>query len=91
MSMSEFVSASQWEAHMSEGKATVYTIAGSLQEIRMLPHEFDRLQKLQRQGLTGKELIHEVLTDDWGAPPRYVDFSGYDSNGNKVSVRVEYE
>jgi hypothetical protein len=43
-------------------------------------HEFAKgaeflldVSSLQAQGLSGKQLIHRLLKDDWAAPPRVVE------------------
>ena len=32
----------------------------------------NKLTELQSRGLEGKTLIHSLIGDDWGPPPRYV-------------------
>lgn len=54
------------------------------------PELLDRLRDLDAQGLGGRRLIHELLTDDWGAPPVYVDIAGTDDAGQAVDVRIPY-
>lgn len=48
------------------------------------------LRDLQAQGLEGKQLIHQLLTDDWGAPPVFIDITGIDETGSAVEVRIPY-
>lgn len=49
-----------------------------------------RLDTLRNQGYEGKELVHELITDDWGAPPVYVDITGTTSKGTIINVRIPY-
>ena len=34
-----------------------------------------QLHRLQAEGYEGRALIHALLTDDWGAPPRFVELT----------------
>ncbi|NCT83296.1 MAG: hypothetical protein GXC94_09145 [Comamonadaceae bacterium] len=49
-----------------------------------------KLVYLQAQGLEGKQLVHQLLNDDWGAPPVYIDITGADDTGHPVEVRIPY-
>jgi hypothetical protein len=48
------------------------------------------LRSLQSQGLGGKNLVHELLTDDWGAPPTVVVISWKSADGKYVEERISY-
>jgi hypothetical protein len=38
----------------------------------------------------GKEMIHEMITDDWGAPPRSLVIEGTADDGKQVVISVPY-
>ena len=71
------------------------TVTARLVDGSIEPFEFDadfltQLSELQAQGLTGKRLIHALITDDWGAPPLYVEISGTTSAGEQVNLKLHY-
>lgn len=49
-----------------------HLVDGGLLRFNAAPGLLAKLERLQLQGLRGQELIHELLTDDWGAPPTFV-------------------
>ena len=69
---------------------TVRSVDGTMRKFPIGQHKLQELAQLQRQGLTGKTLIHEWLTDDWGAPPIYIDVQGIDADGKKADIRLLY-
>lgn len=50
----------------------------------------DRLRAFQAEGLAGKRLIHALLGDDWGPPPRVVEISWTAKNGQQLSETIPY-
>jgi hypothetical protein len=40
---------------------------------------------------SGKQLIHELITDDWGAPPTGLVFEASTSDGRTVRIIVPYD
>ena len=40
---------------------------------------------------SGKELIHELITDDFGVPPKYLSFEAKDEQGQMVTVTIPYD
>ncbi len=71
-------------------QVSIKLVDGGLQELTEEDEFICQLEILQNQGYEGKELIHQLLTDDWGAPPVYVDISGTTSNGSVVNIRIPY-
>lgn len=66
-------------------------IDGSLQVWSEDDHFISHLNNLQNQGYDGKALIHELITDDWAAPPVYVYISGETSEGSTVNTNISYD
>ncbi len=48
------------------------------------------LKELTEQGYTGKALIHALITDDWGPPPKIIQIEGSDSKGKIIDVIIPY-
>ena len=46
--------------------------------------------RLVHEGLKGKALIHELLTDDWGAPPTRVTLSCPGVDGKLIEIVIPY-
>lgn len=67
---------------------TVRTVDGGMQEWFEDLQFLGRLRTLQAEGLDGKELIHALVSDDWGAPPRSVQIHGQDAGGHSFSVEI---
>ncbi|MDO8777997.1 MAG: hypothetical protein Q7K57_56630 [Burkholderiaceae bacterium] len=51
----------------------------------------DHLVELQKCGLTGKELVNTLITDDWGPPPRNITISWTNPDGVAFDVNIYYE
>lgn len=75
---------------MSTIKVSIRLVDGGLQEFDESPAFLQKLHSLQSQGFTGKQLIHHLITDDWGAPPTAVEVSGKDSDGKDFEIRIPY-
>lgn len=69
---------------------TVRTVDGGMQDWLEDLQFLSRLRTLQSEGLEGKELIHALVSDDWGAPPRSVRIHGQDASGQSFSVEIPY-
>ena len=39
---------------------------------------------------TGKQFINELISDDWGAPPRFLSIDASTSDGVKVRITIPY-
>ena len=39
---------------------------------------------------SGRELIESWLTDDWGAPPTFLDIEAKTEDGKKVTISIPY-
>lgn len=46
--------------------------------------------RLVHEGLRGKALIHELLTDDWGPPPTRVTLSCPGVDGKSIKIEISY-
>ncbi len=72
-------------------KVSIRLVYGSLDEYSEGDEFISNLNLLQSEGYEGRSLIHELITDDWSAPPIVVDISGETSKGIKVNVKIPYE
>lgn len=72
-------------------KLTINHIDGGLSEQGLVPADLAQLRELQAAGLTGRELVHEWLTDDWGAPPTVLRLHGTLPDGTVVDERISYD
>lgn len=71
-------------------KITIKFVDGSLSEFDESDHFLLRMNTLQMHGYKGKELINELITDDWGPPPLLVKIKGIKEDGNKVDLTIPY-
>jgi len=55
------------------------------------PEFLTKLGALEARGLSGKGLIHELLTDDWGPPPVTVTISGTGPDGRRLKRTIAYD
>lgn len=76
---------------MSAIKVTIRLVDGGFQEFTKGPEILKELESLQREGFAGRQLINNLISDDWGAPPSVVTISGIDENGKKVTHTIAYE
>lgn len=71
-------------------QVSIKLVDGGLQELTEDDEFISQLETLKNQGYEGKELIHQLITDDWAAPPVYIDINGTTSNGSVVNIRIPY-
>lgn len=71
-------------------KITIRFVDGSLDEFEESDHFLLQLNALQIDGYKGKELINELITDDWGPPPLLVEIKGIKEDGTKVDLSIPY-
>jgi hypothetical protein len=80
---------------MSQGnkmiQVSISLVDGGLQEFEENDSFANRLDKLKSQGYEGKSLIHELITDDWGASPLYVKISGTTTKGQEINEHIPYQ
>ena len=72
-------------------QVSISLVDGGLQEFEESDSFVLRLDQLRSQGYEGRSLIHELITDDWGAPPVYVKISGKTSKGQEVNEHIPYQ
>ncbi|BCV58979.1 hypothetical protein [Shewanella algae] len=70
---------------------SISLVDGGLQEFEESDSFLQRLDQLKSEGYEGKSLIHELITDDWGAPPLYVKISGKTSQGQEINEHIPYQ
>lgn len=75
---------------MSKLWVSARLVDGGLYEFEAEAELLVRLQQLQAEGIAGKQLIHRLITDDWGAPPTFIDITGSAPDGSVVDVRIPY-
>lgn len=76
---------------MATLEVTAHLVDGCLLDFDVDPDFLARLASLRGQGLEGRALIHELLTDDWGAPPVFVRIVGSGFDGNPIDITIPYE
>ena len=62
-------------------------VDGGLDDSISGDHYLQNYRKLKAEGYEGKKLIHELLTDDWGAPPHTVTIR----EDSRVVAVIPYE
>lgn len=72
-------------------KVSIQTVDGGLQEWNEDDSLYDKLLRLRRDGYSGKQLIDELLTDDWGPPPSVVVIRGSLRDGTPIDESVTYD
>ena len=75
---------------MNTIRVSVQQVDGGLTEFSKGAEFLRELRSLQSQGFSGKELVHRLLTDDWGAPPLVVEISGKNPDGTTFEMRIPY-
>ncbi len=76
---------------MSSIHVSVQLVDGGLQEFQEGPAFLVRLRALQARGVEGKQLIHQLLSDDWAAPPTVVIIAGKGTDGRPIDeIRIPY-
>lgn len=66
--------------------ATAHLINGD--QLDLGPISEILLRELQAEGCTGRALVYALITDDWGAPPRFVDLEGTGDDGSPFRLRI---
>lgn len=72
-------------------KVLIRFVDGSAMERSVDDADLARLVAFERDGLTGKALIHAWLSDDWGAPPTDITIQGVTSRGQHVNRTLFYD
>jgi hypothetical protein len=57
-------------------QVTIRFVDGSLQEFTETKDFLLRFTDLKEQGYEGKDLVNELISDDWSAPPIFVQIKG---------------
>lgn len=72
-------------------KVSANLVDGGLLEYFQPQSLIERYDLLRSEGYQGNDLVHELLTDDWGAPPSVVGLEGQRSDGTTFRVSIPYE
>jgi len=75
---------------MSKITVSIFLVDGGLQEYEENMDFLHTLRSLQSRGISGKQLVNELISDDWGALPRRVEISGEDAQGSRLDIRIPY-
>lgn len=68
----------------------IRTVDGGYQKYKENDQFLNRLKSLQARGYTGKELIHTLIGDDWGAPPLVVVIK-WSENSQNFTENIPYD
>ena len=69
----------------------VSLVSGADQEWSEKESILRKLKKLRDEGYKGRHLIDTLITDDWGAPPVYVEITGKTKEGKTVTEKLIYD
>lgn len=72
-------------------KVETFLVDGSYMDWEEGPDFFARYTELVAQGYEGKQLIHHLVTDDWGPPPVRIRLSGSDLAGAPIDINIQYD
>ncbi len=54
-------------------RADAHLRDGGLAEFDLPDGSIQKMERLRAEGFSEREIIHQLLTDDWAAPPLYVE------------------
>ncbi len=76
-----------------EGRVMVEArlVDGGALDLTFGPEILVELDALDARGVTGKALIHTLITDDWGPPPVIVTLSWVRTDGRAMRRSIPYE
>lgn len=66
-------------------------VDGGIQEFDEGLSFLKKLSDLKKIGYDGKDLIHALLTDDWGPPPSHINIKGKSETGKKIDITIPYK
>jgi hypothetical protein len=75
---------------MTEVHVSIRFVDGGLQDYQKGPDFLSKLRLLQSQGVAGRQLVHELISDEFGAPPSGVEVWGQDAGGQGFSIKIPY-
>jgi hypothetical protein len=64
---------------------SIHFIDGGFDQWTDSPALLTKLKSLRSRGLEGKALVHELISDDWAAPPKTVVITD-DATGDEVQI-----
>lgn len=76
---------------MARLKVVARLVDGSEMDIYASADFLSRLMRLESAGYSGKQLIHELITDDWGPPPNMIVITGIDDAGKRIDKTLPYD
>lgn len=75
---------------MTAVTVSIRLMDGGFHQYTTGPEILEELKSLQQRGFSGKPLIDNLITDDWGAPPTSVTISGTDTDGKNIVHSISY-
>jgi hypothetical protein len=79
------------KATMNEVTVSIRLIDGGFHEYTTGTAILEELRAFEQQGLSGRSLIDNLISDDWGAPPTSVTISGKDEDGKDFVQSISYD
>ena len=71
-------------------RATASLVNGSAMDLNIDDVMYSRYLSLRSAGYSGKQIIEELWTDDWGPPPSGVHITGSLESGAEVKEYIPY-
>jgi hypothetical protein len=71
-------------------KVRAYLVNGGVQDMAAEDDFVEKYRQLVNAGVSGRELVHELFTDDWGPPPQNIKVSGTTAKGEKIEIFLDY-
>lgn len=76
---------------MNEVTISIRLIDGAFHEYKIGTAILEELRAFEQQGLSGKSLINNLISDNWGASPISVTISGKDEDGKDFVQSIFYD
>lgn len=67
--------------------AKIYLVDGGYMELDLPDSTLATIARMRHEEHNEREIIQRVITDDWGAPPKYVDFV---PSSGAATIRLSY-
>ncbi len=71
-------------------KVHISTVDGGAQEWVEPDSFYETYRSLYAAGVQGKQLIDQLISDDWAAPPVWLSLEGTLDNGIRVKEHIPY-
>lgn len=71
-------------------RAEAHLRDGGLAEFNLPDSSIQKVERLRQDEYSEREIIHQLLTDDWAAPPLYVELIQHAGTPQAVRIRLRY-